>query len=241
MLEHHCMKIFSIFLLLFALQAASILSLRAQPYSFVLLSAHYRAEGKVANGDERKCFGAGIITLYAHGSTTALQEIRSPNLTFAKIFQDSDSPSVMPDTSTYEGTPIYFGDFNFDGNEDIAVRNGNRGGYGSPSFDVYLFHAPRKCFVLHNNLTKLASENLGMFEIDPKQKRLITRNKSGCCWHLERQYEVAHRKEVRKVFEEEHDAVSFKDGFVKVTTRNLVNGTWKISVKKYRAKEYYQN
>lgn len=235
------MKIFLVFLRLFALQAVSLLRLEAQPYSFSMSSAHYRAEGKVANGNERRCFGAGVITLYAHGSPTALQEIRSPNLTFTKMFQDSDSPSVMPDTSTYEGTPIYFDDFNFDGNEDIAVRNGNRGGYGSPSFDVYLFHAPRKCFVLHNNLTKLASENLGMFEIDTKQKRLISRNKSGCCWHLERQYEVARGNVIRKVFEEEHDGLSHKGDFVRVTTRQLVNGRWKTIVKKYSHTDYYQN
>lgn len=224
-----------------ALQAASILTLAAQPYSFTMSSVHYRAEGKVANGNERKCFGAGVITLYAHGSTTALQEIRSPNLTFTKMFQDSDWIRVEPDTTTYEGTPIYFDDFNFDGNEDIAVRNGNRGAYASPSFDVYLFHAPRKCFVLSKELTKIASENLGIFEIDTKQKRLITQTKSGCCWHLERKYEIVRGNNIRKVFEEEHDALSFTNGFVKITTRTLVKGRWKILVKKYRSKDYYQD
>ncbi len=231
-------------ILLFALQAASILTLAAQPYSFTMSSAHYRAEGKVANGNERKCFGAGVITLYAHGSTAALQEIRSPNLTFTKIFQDSDWIRVEPDTTTYEGTPIYFDDFNFDGNEDIAVRNGNQGTYGSPSYDVYLFQTAHKHFVFSKNLTKLATENLGMFEIDSKQKRLITRNKSGCCWHLERHYEVNEPgKGVIKVFEEEHDALSHTNGFVKITTRTLMKGAWKwkISVKKYRSKEYYQD
>ncbi|TAE31691.1 MAG: hypothetical protein EAZ92_02400 [Candidatus Kapaibacterium sp.] len=229
------------FIIFFAMQAASLLRLEAQPYSFTMSSAHYRAEGKVASGNERRCFGAGVITLYARGSTTALQEIRSPNLTFTKIFQDTDSPSVMPDTSTYEGTPLYFSDFNFDGNEDIAVRNGNQGGYGSPSYDIYLFQTAHKRFVLSKILTKIATENLGMFEIDVKEKRLITRNKSGCCWHLERKYEIVQGSNVRKVFEEEHDAVSFTDGFVKITTRNLVNGKWKVSVKKYRSKEYYQD
>jgi hypothetical protein len=230
-----------IFLWLLTLQAPSILTFAAQPYSFTMSSAHYRAEGKVANGNERKCFGAGVLTVYAHGSTTALQEIRSPNLTFTKMFQDSDWIRVEPDTTTYEGTPIYFDDFNFDGNEDIAVRSGNRGAYASPSFDVYLFHTSRKCFVLSKELTKIASENLGIFEIDTKQKRLITQTKSGCCWHLERQYEIVGGNNIRKVFEEEHDGLSDKGGFVRVTTRQLVNGRWKTTVKKYSHTDFYQN
>lgn len=133
---------------------------------------------------------------------------------------------------------MIFDDFNFDGSEDLAIRNGNQSGYGGPSYDVYVYNSTRKQFVLSNELTALAYENLGMFQTDHKRKRIITFAKSGCCWHITTEYTVVPKKGLQKVYEMEEDAM---DGeYVTVTTRNLINNKWASQSKKYKIKDYYK-
>ncbi len=199
-------------------------------------SAKYDAKIQVQKCKEGTCSGRGTIKLYAKNNSTMLQEFKSQDLYFN--LDKSNNPSSKMEMYDEE-SPVFFGDFNFDGNEDLAVRNGNNSGYGGPSYDVYVYNLTINKFVLSKELTRLASTNLGMFEIDKENKRIITESKSGCCWHQKTGYEVVPQKPLLKVYELVEDATKGDDN-VYVTEKKFVKGKWQKSTKKYKTKEYYK-
>ena len=152
----------------------------------------------------------------------------------------SQKPSVNIIELYNEQSPLIFEDFNFDGNEDLAIRNGNNSSYGGPSYDVYVFNITKNKFVFSNELTNLVIENLGMFQTDSKRKRLITFAKSGCCWHITTEYKIIPKKGLHKVYELEEDATSASGEFVTVTTRKWIDNKLVKNVKKYKIKDYYK-
>ncbi|MDQ1805139.1 FG-GAP repeat protein [Chryseobacterium sp. CKR4-1] len=196
----------------------------------------YNADITVQDCDADKCSGNGTIILKDKRTSRTLQEFTSDDLYF--YLGKDQQPSVNVIQLYDEQSPLIFKDFNFDGFEDIAIRNGNESSYGGPSYDVYVYNTTRKQFVISEELTDLARENLGMFQTDPKRKRLITFSKSGCCWHLTTEYRVLPGKGLDKVFELEEDAMN--DESVKVTRREKIKNKWIIKTKRYPIKEYYK-
>jgi hypothetical protein len=177
-------------------------------------SKTYTAKSKV-----RKCVDEicdVTVTLYKKNSKTAFQEFKT-----SEVSKDPD---------------IVFGDFNFDGTEDVAIQSGS-GGYGSGIYNVYVYNATKKQFVLSKELTKLASFQ-GMFSINKNKKQLITNDKSGCCWHHTARFQVIQNKGLLKVHDLVEDGTSIPD-YVVVTEKKLVNGKWTTSKKKFTTKEYY--
>ena len=122
---------------------------------------------------------------------------------------------------------IVVDDFNFDGEEDLAICNGHMGGYGASSYNIYLFDKTSSKFIENKKLTRFASDNLGLFFADPKQKLLTVYFKSGCCYHVTSKYQVVNNQPIL-VEEITEDATKEKE---LVTTKKLVNGSW---VKKFR-------
>ena len=196
----------------------------------------YAAEISIENCDNDNCEGKGVIKLFDKKTARLFQTLTSDDLYF---FLDSAQKSTTNIVQLYgEQSPLQFDDFNFDGTEDLAVRNGNNSGYGGPSYDVYVYNATKNQFVLSRELTTLTIENLGMFRTDKRRKRLITYAKAGCCWHITTEYDVVPNKGLQKVYEFEEKAL---DGeFVTVTTRNLRNGKWVSRSKKYKVSDYYK-
>lgn len=132
---------------------------------------------------------------------------------------------------------LKFDDFNFDNQTDLAIRNSNNGSYGAPTYDIYVFNSTKQRFVKSEELTDLVVDNLGMFEVNHARKRLICKEKSGCCLLLKTEYEVVFRKGLKKVREVEEAS----DGeTVKVTTRELKNRQWVSNLKKYKVADYYK-
>ena len=206
-------------------------------------SKQYDAVIAVAQCEKDSCSGAGKISLYAKGSKQLVQQLTSEDLYF--YLQDNQQPSVNVVQLYNEQSPLIFDDFNFDGQQDLAIRNGNNSSYGGPSYDVYVFNITRKKFVPSDALTTLAVENLGMFKTDHQRKRLITFAKSGCCYHETSEYVVVPGKGLKMVEELIEDALSAgeegAEGHVKVTRRVLVNGRWQQTVKRYKISEYYKD
>ncbi len=200
-------------------------------------SKNYNAKIQVQKCEDETCSGKGTIKLYGKNSTKPVQEFSSADLYFN--LDNNKNPSSKMELYD-EQSPVIFGDFNFDQNEDIAIRNGNNSGYGGPSYDVYVYNITRKKFVISKELTKLASTNLGMFEVDKARKRIKTSSKSGCCWHQSREFVVRPNSGLIKVYELEEDA-SKGDDFVYVTEKKHINGKWTTTTKKYKVKDYYKN
>lgn len=204
-------------------------------------STRYDAVITVAQCEQDTCSGLGKISLYAKGSKQFVQQLDSDDLYF--YLQGEQKPSV-PSVNVIqlynEQSPLIFDDFNFDGQQDLAIRNGNNSSYGGPSYDVYVFNKTRKKFVLSDELTTLAVENLGMFQTDRQRKRLITFAKSGCCYHETSEYAVVPGKGLNMVEQLIEDATGAGEQ-VKVTQRTLINKRWQQTVKRYKVSDYYKD
>jgi len=194
-------------------------------------SKNYYAKISVAVCEDNYCHGPGTVWIYNKKTNDLFQILKSDDLYFS--LRNNSSPTVNIIELYGENSPLIFDDFNFDGNEDLAIRNGNKSGYGGPSYDVYVFNITKKQFVLSSELTELASTNLGMFEIDKNRRRLITISKSGCCYHVTTEYKIAFGKGLIKVYESTEDATE-SDKYIIVYTKKLVNGVWKETVKKIK-------
>ena len=200
-------------------------------------SEKYNAEISVDSCSTENCEGKAIIKLTDKKTNLLFQKLTSDDLYF--FLNEKQKPTVNIIQLYDEQSPLIFDDFNFDGSEDLAIRNGNESAYGGPSYDIYVYNSTKKQFVFSDDLTSLVTDNLGMFETDHKRKRLITYSKSGCCWHMTTEYEVVPNKGLRKVHEFEEDAMNSE--YVTVTIRNLVNNKWHNKSKKYKISEYYKS
>lgn len=150
---------------------------------------------------------------------------------------------TLPETSMWDAVPkanvtrryddqsvINFADFNFDGLDDVAICDGTNGGYGMPSYQIYLYSKALKRFVLSRAFTKMNEGGLGMFETDPKKKMHFVHSKSGCCWHRTIGFDVS-RGRPRKIYELTQDGTQIDPrGTVQVTTRKLIKNRWRTSV-----------
>jgi hypothetical protein len=194
---------------------------------------------QVATCNSSECSGKGIVKLYSKSSKKLLQPLLSENLNFF-LDQNKGEPTANIVELYGEQSPVIFDDFNFDGSEDLAIRNGNESSYGGPSYDVYVYTITKKKFVISKELTELASTNLGMFTLNKKTKRIITFTKSGCCWHLTTEYKIIAGKGLLEVKSITEDATLDPKNYVTVTEKNLMNGVWKKTIKKHKVKDYYK-
>lgn len=186
--------------------------------------------------DKDQCDGKAEVTLIKKASRQIFQRFTSKELTM--YLDEKFQPSVNVVQLYDEQSPLIFQDFNFNGTEDLAIRNGNYGAYGGPVYDVYVFNKTRQKFVLSKALSALTQKSLGMFSVDEDTKRLITFNKSGCCYHVRSEYQVIPKKGLLLVKEFIEDAQSGE--WVRVIERNLIKGKWIEKVKKYPVEEYYK-
>lgn len=201
-------------------------------------SKNHDVKINVENCDKDECRGRAVIDLIDKKTSKKFQTFTSEDLNF--YLKEDQKPTANIIQLYDEQSPLIFDDFNFDGTEDIAIRNGNESSYGGPSYEVYVFNSTKKQFVISEELTSLAYENLGMFQTDSERKRLITYAKSGCCWHLTTEYTVVPKKGLLKVYELEEDATG-GDERVKVTKRELENDKWTANIKDYPISEYYKD
>ncbi len=200
-------------------------------------SKNYDVKINVETCESNECSGKSTVELLDKKTSRTFQTLTSENLNF--YLNEDQKPTANIIQLYNEQSPLIFDDFNFDGTEDIAIRNGNESGYGGPSYDVYVFNITKKQFVLSDELTALAYENLGMFNTDSERKRLITYSKSGCCWHLTTEYTVVPQRGLFKVYELEEDATGGEK--VKVTKKEFINDKWIKNTKTYPINEYYKN
>lgn len=215
------------------------MSSAVQAQQFVLNQASDLYDAKIqVECQQTDCEGPAQITLYKKGSKQRFQDFKSDDLTM--YLNKDQQPSVNVIQLYNEQSALIFEDFNFDGSQDLAIRNGNYGSYGGPTYDVYVFHRNKQKFVYSDELSTLTQENLGMFQTDPEQKRLITFNKSGCCYHIRSEYQVIPKQGLKLVQEFIEDATLPEGNKVKVTDREFIKGKWRERVKYYPLEEYYK-
>jgi len=184
---------------------------------------------EVEKCEDKICEGKVTYTLFKKNSKQAFQAFKLDDTDF--MLGDNDKPSVNVTRLYDEQSAVSFSDYNFDGIEDLSLCDGSNGGYGMPSYQIYLFSLRAKKFIHNEPFTELSQEGrLGMFEADAKRKRLRTFSKSGCCLHVTEEFAVVNNQP-KKVLEVVEDATIADEKRVKITTKRLVNGHWQRTVK----------
>lgn len=213
-----------------------------QTFEIKSSSAAYNIEVKIDKCDEERkrmspsvCEGSGRVGIYRKGSTVPFQVLNFKNLEVNEDQLAYNGEIDKHERKLYDDEYSFvFGDFNFDRNEDLAICTGRNGGYGAPSYSVYVYNVKSKQFVENLRLSKLAEGGyLGLFFIEPKKRQLVAHSKSGCCYHETEVYKVASNKPVlvERVIEEASG--SDDAGYVvRITTRRLVKGKWVKRVRK---------
>jgi hypothetical protein len=200
---------------------------------------------KACGGAERYniaevCDGPGRVSLYRKGGKTPLQVLSLPNIWINKR-NVAHSPKIneKPRMLYEEEYGIVFDDFNFDGREDLAVCNGRNGGYGGPSYTVFLFDKRSGRLIESRELSRLNEGTyLGLFFPDPKKKLLRAYWKDGCCYHETEVYKVVNNRPVLvERISEDASASDEKTMRVTVTTRRLVKGKWVKTVRREKRKQ----
>ncbi|MGK6342641.1 XAC2610-related protein [Chryseobacterium sp. DT-3] len=189
-------------------------------------SKKYNAEITVEECQTGACRNKAIIILFSK-SGEKLQTLASEDFVmyFEKEMKLSNTSVTTLTHGMVHDEPVIFGDFNFDGTEDVAIRNGSGGNYGSASFDVYVFNSTKKQFVMSKELTEIASSYQGMFDVDPKRKRLTTYARSGASLHYTYEYQVIPNKGLDLVYEKIGD---LSEEPPKVTIREKINNKWVV-------------
>ncbi|WP_080780060.1 XAC2610-related protein [Chryseobacterium phocaeense] len=190
-------------------------------------SKKYNAEITMEECGTDACRNKADIVIF-NKKGEKIQTFTSENLViyFKEGLKPSENNMIQLTREMTQDSPVFFDDFNFDGTEDIAIRNGNGGNYGSGSYDVYVFNSTRKQFVPSAELTDLASSYQGMFDVDAKRKRLTTYARSGAALHYVYEYQVIPNKGIDLVYEEISDFSD--DEKTKVTVREKINNKWVV-------------
>lgn len=214
---------------------SSVSAFSQEKFEIKNASKNYDVKIEVAKCEDGFCEGAATFSLMKKSESKPFQTFKLAN---TSLWLDKNGAAQASTTLLYdEQSAINFGDFNFDGTEDLALYDGTEGGYGMPSYQIYLFSEANKKFVRSVSLTELNhGVNLGMMDVDSKRKVLRVLSKSGCCWHQTEEYQVVNNRP-KKVFEETEDATIPDEKKVKLTTKKFVRGRWQTRVRYIKREE----
>jgi hypothetical protein len=116
-----------------------------------------------------------------------------------------------------------FKDMNFDSNKDLVFFNGFNGGYGTQTYDYYLFNKKVKKFELNNELGIIAG-CLGI-KVDTVNKRIVSYAKGSCCWHETKAFLAKDNQ-----FVEVKSLIIDQDSKNEIILKEKINGKWKTTL-----------
>jgi hypothetical protein len=176
------------------------------------------------------------ISFYRKGAEPPFQVLDLPGIEI-NMGRLVYNPQIdrKPRISTEDEYSFVFDDFNFDGKEDFAVRNGRGGGYSGPSYSVFLYNDIRKLFVKSRHLSELTlAPYLGLFLVDPEKQYLTAFTKSGCCFQETKVFRSSLN--FLGLIEETTEEVDMVEGVTTITTRKKVNARWVKDVRREKTK-----
>lgn len=223
---------FTLFLFLFSIPAFA-----QKTFLLKKASKNFDVKIKIASCEEETCEGEAVFYLFRKNQKKTFQTIEMAN-SYLELGENQKPTANLIELYGMNNSGIIFDDYNFDGFEDIAIRNGNDGAYNGPSYDVFLFSRAKNKFVENAALTELASNNLGMFSVNKKTRTIETFTKSGCCWHQTTRYKVVNNR-LKKVYVFTEDAMGGGEDMQLITETLLPSGKWKKTTKTVKIDEYY--
>jgi hypothetical protein len=198
-------------------------------------SKNYNARIEIERCEEDTCSGKLKVELFKKSAAKPFQVI---NIEDAEFAMEEAKLTNAKRRYDYQSI-IFFEDYNFDGIEDLSIRDGNNGAYSGPSYQIYLYSPRRGKFVHSEAFTRLAqSEYLGKIEVDEKKRVVRVASKGGCCMHRTEEFRVVNNRLV-KVFEiyEEVEFREEKGNRLRIETSRLVKGRWQTRVRYEKLKE----
>lgn len=196
--------------------------------------------GPEQDGNENTCGGAGTVALTRKGARAPFQTLRLENVEIYKDTVAYNSRGGKHRGLYSEEYGVVFEDFDFDGEQDLAVCNGRNSGYSGPSYDIFLYDRASGRFVRSRRLTELnEGAYLGLFHRDTRRRLLVTYSKSGCCYHETEKFRVVGGRPVlvEKISEDATVTDDAGRSFVVTTTRRRVGRRWVETVRRERIKE----
>ncbi len=195
-------RILIFFLLVFSFTSKAQTTFKIEKFSNLIL-----ATVTIADESINEVFKQGTIQVFDSKTKKEIINIESPELTFDLNSKNNIKTNVKQ-LPYGEQSILIYEDFNFDGNQDLAVMFGQESCYHGPSYSIYLFDKGK--FVYDDAFSALATENCGMFQVNAKLKQLNTFTKSGCCWHLDTTYKIVNNNPiVIKTIEMNHQKYPF--------------------------------
>lgn len=165
-------KILLLMLFILTLQASAQTVFTLQDFS-----KDYYARVEVA--DTSQVFSKGWVAVYDNKTHKQIIKVKAGEL--ALELHNGMVQANIRMLPYGEQSVLIYDDFNFDGKKDFAICDGQKSGYHSPSYNIYL--AGASGFFYSAAFSRLSHEYLGMFDVDAKEKKLYTMSKDGCCWH----------------------------------------------------------
>lgn len=141
--------------------------------------------------DNKDVFKPGAVSVFDSKTGKRLIHLEAEELAFD--LRDGKASPNIKQLPYGEQSILIYEDFNFDGEKDLAIMDGQNSCYHGPSFQIYL--ATGKGFRRSEAFTELAQNFCGMFRIEDAAKKLLsTMTKSGCCWHQFNTYKVVDNR-----------------------------------------------
>lgn len=182
------------------------------------ISERYRATLEVA--EQGDVFSPGVVRVYDKQSGAELIQVHSEEMLVETGTESGEVNVDVHERSYGEQAVLIYDDFNFDGIEDLALRDGHFSCYSGPSFQVFL--GTPDGFRHSAAFTALAQNYCGMFVYDKNAQQISTSTRSGCCRHRLSTFSV-HNGE--PVIEAETEIVySEITGLLSETRSQSVNG-----------------
>lgn len=174
---------------------SSISGLAQTSYEISGFSNKYKGKLTIEKGYESEVFKKGEISIIEIKTNRTIINIQSDELAFELDEAGKVRTNIM-ELPYGEQSIIIHRDFNFDGNKDFAIMDGQFSCYHGPSFQIYL--ETDKGLVQSPEFTELAQEYCGMFNVNEDNQTISTMTKSGCCWHQYTEFEVIENIPVEK-------------------------------------------
>jgi len=222
------MKTFLIFVLLFI----STNSYAQNKFVVEYFSSNYYCIVYITNSNNTE--NPGWIAIYDNNSNEELIRVESEGINLDLNDEKTiENNNILPYN---EQSLIIYEDFNFDGVEDFAIQDSHHGGYGSPTYRIYISEDNK--FVYNEKFTELGQDYLGMFNVDHEKKIISTMQKSGCCYHEYSDFIVENN--VPKVISIITEDATKEDEYVYITTEKYIDGNWTTTTRKEKIKDYYK-